>query len=66
MDERDYKYVVHFDEDGQNMDTWFYEDEYDKAVKYAKDNVDDGPVLYEIDEYGVENPIEYFFDDEED
>lgn len=58
----DCKYVVHFDIDGQNMDEWF--DEESKARKYALANLDNGPVLYEIDEDGVEEPIEYFELDE--
>ena len=64
-DEEEYAYVVHFDEDGQNMDKWFYASEKEKAIKYAKDNIDDGPDLYEIDEYGVENVLDYFFEDED-
>ena len=63
-DEEQYAYVVHFDEDGQNMDKWFYADEKEKAIKYAKENLIDGPVLYEIDEDGIENAIDYFFGDE--
>lgn len=62
-DEEQYAYVVHFDEDGQNMDKWFYADEKEKAIKYAKENLIDGPVLYEIDEDGIEDAIDYFFDD---
>ena len=58
----DYKYVVHFDIDGQNMDEWF--DEESKARKYALANLDNGPVLYEINENGIEEPIEYFELDE--
>lgn len=65
-DEENYKYVVHFDEDGQNMDQWFYASEKEEAINYAKKNVEEGPVLYEIDENGIENAIEYFFDDEGD
>lgn len=63
-DEEQYAYVVHFDEDGQNMDNWFYADEKEKAIKYAKENLIYGPVLYEIDEDGIEDAIDYFFDDE--
>ena len=63
-DEEQYAYVVHFDEDGQNMDKWFYADEKEKAIKYAKEYLIDGPVLYEIDEDGIENAIDYFFGDE--
>ena len=59
------KFVVRFDEDGQNMDWWF--DDEDEAIKYAKENIECGPVMYEIDEEtGVEIPYRYFFNDEDD
>lgn len=51
-------YLIRFDEDGQNMDE-FFEDK-DEAIKYAEDNLDCGPVMYEIDEDGNENVYRYF------
>lgn len=54
------KFVVHFDEDGQNMDRWFFADEEEEAIEYAKENIADGPVMYKIDE---ETGIEEFYRD---
>jgi hypothetical protein len=56
--EVEYKFVVRFDIDGQNMDEWF-EDEAE-AIKYAKANISDLPTVYEIDE---ETGIETFYMD---
>lgn len=55
--ETEYKYVVRFDKDGQNMDKWFYEDEYDEAVRYAEDNIDSGPTIYGITEEFTEEVL---------
>jgi hypothetical protein len=58
-DDEEIRFVVRFDEDGQNMDKWF-EDEAE-AIRYGEANLDCGPVLYEIDEEtGIEIPCYYF------
>ena len=62
-DEPDNQFVVRFDEDGQNMDEFFVNK--DDAIAYAKRNIEDGPVLYEIID-GFETPIQYFYNEDED
>ena len=62
-DEPENQFVVRFDEDGQNMDEFFVNK--DDAIAYAKRNIEDGPVLYEIID-GFETPIQYFCNEDED
>ena len=63
-EEEEYRFVVRFDEDGQNLDCWCEDREF--AIEYAKRHIDCGPVIYEIDEEtGVENAILYIDDSEE-
>lgn len=57
-DEEEYKFVVRFDIDGQNMDYWCEDKE--SAVEYAKKHLDCLPTIYKINE---ETGIEEFYMD---
>ena len=57
-EEEEYKFVVRFDVDGQNMDCWCEDEEF--AVEYAKKHLDCGPTIYQINE---ETGIEEFYMD---
>lgn len=57
-DDEEYKFVVHFDVDGQNMDCWCEDEEF--AVEYAKKHLDCLPTIYKINE---ETGVEEFYMD---
>lgn len=57
-DEEEYKFVVRFDIDGQNMDYWCEDKE--SAVEYAKKHLDCLPTIYKINE---ETGVEEFYMD---